>query len=332
MKEPHYLWYVLLVILVVALVLAGWMFFTTTAAFTALATGNVTTGAIEVHAYAGSEVGAVVTVIDQGFHDMGDTNWDGKIDAKDVSLASSCFGKYVSKYPECSAADITGLTPGVPDGKVDARDVALVSKNYGKKAPSYTTPFQTDVKAGQLKLVATYSNQTQTDTRTIYTGTFTKINFDFNPIDVKTYTCPSNTTNYTCSSGTLTCYVCSTEYTTKNYLVNLTAVAYENTTNGTALAGIFYVNDEYSALRAGQKRTLLDATIFGVTTLNTNYTAFYLQSSYETKSSSLTAPFPKSTTVNLIVGSTGGCGALTNSCPNGYTPSCSGSTLTCTKY
>lgn len=41
MKELHYLWYVLMLVIVVALVLAGWMYFTTTAAFTAIVTNKL---------------------------------------------------------------------------------------------------------------------------------------------------------------------------------------------------------------------------------------------------------------------------------------------------
>lgn len=147
--------------------------------------------------------------------------------------------------------------------------------------------------------------------------------------DIKTYTCPTGTTNYTCSNGLLTCYICTTNYTTKNYNITLITITYQNTTNGTILTGIFSINGESVALGAGQIWTISDGTRFGVTTLYLNYSAFYLQSSYETKSSSLTAPFPKSTTVTLIVSTSGGCGAVTNSCPTGYTPSCSGNKLIC---
>lgn len=153
--------------------------------------------------------------------------------------------------------------------------------------------------------------------------------YTYSNVTSVTYACPNGTTNYTCSNGLLTCYICSTNYNTKNYNVTLSTVAYQNTTNGTVLAGIFTVNTETFSLRAGQTRMLTDMTIFGVTTLVLNYSAFYLQSTYETKSSSLTVPFPKSTTVALTVSIGGGCGAGTYSCPSGYTPSCSGSTLIC---
>jgi len=211
MKELHILWYVLIVVIVVTLVLAGWMFFTTQAAYTALAT---TTGTIDVHAfYNNVEVGATVTVIDQGFHDMGDVNWDGKIDVKDVSFVSSCYGKLVSNYPNCGPADITGRTQGVPDGKVDAMDVGRVAAYYGKTAPSYITPFTTTIKAGQLKTIATYSSQTKTNWTTILAGTINTINFYFTPptcSDGTSYSqCSSNKPKY-CNNGNLIdkCSVC----------------------------------------------------------------------------------------------------------------------------
>jgi len=149
--------------------------------------------------------------------------------------------------------------------------------------------------------------------------------------DTKTYSCSSGTTNYTCSNGILTCYICTKSNTTKYYNVTQTAVAYQNLSGNVTLAGIFIVNGETFGLSAGQKHALSDETMFGVTTLYLNYSAFYLQSSYETKSSSLTAPFPKSTIVNLIISQSQGCGAVTNSCPSGYTPSCAvNMTLICT--
>ena len=158
-----------------------------------------------------------------------------------------------------------------------------------------------------------------------YTGYY------WNCQDTKTYTCPNSTTNYTCSSGTLNCYICSTNYTMKNYNVTLSALANQTINGSAVLAGIFTVNGETVGLSAGQRYTLSDNTIFGVTTLMLNYSAFYLQSAYETKSSSLTAPFPKSTSIALIISQSQGCGVVTNSCTSGYTSSCSGNILTCTK-
>ena len=136
--------------------------------------------------------------------------------------------------------------------------------------------------------------------------------------DKITYTCPSGTTNYSCSSNTLMCYICSTSYVTKIY--NVTLMSILNTTYN------YYINGEYASLSLNQSKTLSDGTVFGVT----SSIAFYLRSSYETKYGSVTLPPPSSTAVSLIVSTTPNCTTATYSCPSGYTPSCSGSTLTCT--
>jgi hypothetical protein len=149
--------------------------------------------------------------------------------------------------------------------------------------------------------------------------------------DTKTYSCPNGTTNSSCSNGVLYCLTCTDSYVTKNYSVTQVAIEYQNLSGNVTLSGIFTVNNETFQLKQGQTWMLTDQTIFGVTTLYLNYSAFYLQSAYETKTSSLTAPFPASTMINLKVGKIGGsCGAGSISCPNGYTPSCSVNTLTCT--
>ncbi len=148
--------------------------------------------------------------------------------------------------------------------------------------------------------------------------------------DTKTYTCPIGA-NYSCSSGVLSCMSCNESFVTKNYNVTLIAIGNQTANNTTVLSAIFYINGDSAMLTAGQKKTLSDNTIFGLTLLNLNYSLFYLQSPIETKSSSLTAPFPKSTTVNLKIGKTGGCGGTSFSCSNWYVPSCSADqkTLTC---
>ena len=66
-------------------------------------------------------------------------------------------------------------------------------------------------------------------------------------------------------------------------------------------AAVFDVNGVSFIISSGQTHMLPDQTIFGLTSLISNYSAFYLQSSYENKSSSLTAPFPNSTTIDLTV-------------------------------
>jgi hypothetical protein len=139
--------------------------------------------------------------------------------------------------------------------------------------------------------------------------------------DIKTYTCFNGTTNYSCSNGVLSCQICTTNYTTKDYNVTLTTLANQTVNNSTVLTAIFTVNDETFGLSAGHVHTLPDETMFGVTTLYLNYSAFYLQAA-EKKSSSLTAPFPASTKITLMVSAGGSCGGTSFSCPSGYTPSC----------
>ena len=151
--------------------------------------------------------------------------------------------------------------------------------------------------------------------------------------DIKTYTCPAAppnyTTNNTCLNGVLSCSSYSESYVTKDYVVIENGIAYQNITNVTLMTGIYTINNETVQVREGHTWTLSDGIIFGVTVLSENYTAFYLQSTIETKSSSLYAPYPKSTTVNLKIGKARGGGGTALYCSNWYLPSCSGETLTC---
>jgi len=196
MKELHYLWYVLLVVIVVALVLAGWMYLTTTAAFAAM----TNKGAIDVHAYVGSEVEANITVIGQSFHDLGDINWDGKIDLSDLVMLAKYYNSPASSCPDCDLNH---------DGMIGLGDLVILSNNYNKAvAPSYITPFQTYVKAGKLKLVATYQTQSQTQLYTIVAGTTQTISFYF------IRNCDSQCKSQGYSSGT-----CRTNNTNTNLAV-----------------------------------------------------------------------------------------------------------------
>lgn len=145
--------------------------------------------------------------------------------------------------------------------------------------------------------------------------------------DTQAYSCPGGTSRYICSNGVLSCFNCTTTPNRKDYKVTLNAVGYQ----GPTLSGVFTVNNETLTLGGGQTWTLSDGTIFGVTTLLQNYSAFYLQSSYETKSSWLIAPYPKSTTISLIVSQTETCNPTIYSCTNWYVPSCSGSALICSQ-
>jgi len=60
---------------------------------------------------------------------FGDINGDGKVDIKDVAIASRAFGSYPGHPPWNPVGDINY------DLKVDIKDVAAVSKQYGKIDP-----------------------------------------------------------------------------------------------------------------------------------------------------------------------------------------------------
>jgi len=64
-------------------------------------------------------------------NNIGDVNWDYKVDINDIALAAKAFGSYLGHPRWNPIADITGPTLGVPDGKVDIRDIALIAKNFG---------------------------------------------------------------------------------------------------------------------------------------------------------------------------------------------------------
>jgi hypothetical protein len=57
---------------------------------------------------------------------LGDVNFDGKVDIKDVSTVALAFGAYPGHILWNRVADIN------KDGKIDIKDVALVSRNFGR--------------------------------------------------------------------------------------------------------------------------------------------------------------------------------------------------------
>ncbi len=63
-------------------------------------------------------------------NNIGDINWDYKVDIRDIAMAAAAFGTFPEHERWNPAADITG-PGGVPDGKVDIRDLALIAANYG---------------------------------------------------------------------------------------------------------------------------------------------------------------------------------------------------------
>ncbi|MBS7636095.1 right-handed parallel beta-helix repeat-containing protein [Candidatus Bathyarchaeota archaeon] len=69
-------------------------------------------------------------IIEHGLYEMypthiGDINYDGKVDMKDVAMVSKAFGSYEGYGPWNPICDVNG------DGKVDIKDVAIVSKGFG---------------------------------------------------------------------------------------------------------------------------------------------------------------------------------------------------------
>jgi hypothetical protein len=63
-------------------------------------------------------------------NNIGDINWDYKVDILDVATASLAFGSSPGHPRWNSIADITG-PEGEPDGKVDILDLALIAINFG---------------------------------------------------------------------------------------------------------------------------------------------------------------------------------------------------------
>jgi hypothetical protein len=57
----------------------------------------------------------------------GDLNMDGKVDMKDVAIATKAFGSYPGHERWNPVADES------EDGKIDVFDIALTCRNYGKK-------------------------------------------------------------------------------------------------------------------------------------------------------------------------------------------------------
>ncbi len=69
-------------------------------------------------------------ILEHGLYEMypthiGDINYDGKVDIKDVAMISKAFGSWPGYGPWNPVCDING------DGKVDIKDVAIVSKGFG---------------------------------------------------------------------------------------------------------------------------------------------------------------------------------------------------------
>ena len=57
---------------------------------------------------------------------VGDLNFDGKVDIRDIAIVAYSFGSYASDPRWNPIADIN------EDGKVDIRDIAIVASNFGK--------------------------------------------------------------------------------------------------------------------------------------------------------------------------------------------------------
>lgn len=229
-KSNKTMLYVVFVLVILTIVVLGVYAFNSVGLYTASATNTTPVGTINIHAYVGdtTEIGATVTTIDQGFHDMGDVNWDGKIDGKDIAQISKCYGQPSSCCPQC---DLNY------DNKIDGKDIAVASKNYGRLASYYTAPFMAVVKVGNLKLIASWQGQTQTQWNTIYGGTDNLINLYF--------TIPT---------------------VAKDYIVTFNAMG----SIGNTSAGVFNVNAQTTSLAVGSASALPDGTTFGLISIDTS--------------------------------------------------------------
>jgi hypothetical protein len=64
----------------------------------------------------------------------GDINMDGKVDMKDISIASSAFGSYLGHERWNQIVDEN------EDNKIDMVDIALICRNFGKTYRTIYTP------------------------------------------------------------------------------------------------------------------------------------------------------------------------------------------------
>jgi len=95
-------------------------------------------------------VKATIMVVDSAFHSKGDVNWDGYIDGKDLELIEAAYGSTPDKpnwNPDC---DLNG------DGRVDMRDIGIASSNQGLSAPAYETPARVEVAGGKVVVMGMY--------------------------------------------------------------------------------------------------------------------------------------------------------------------------------
>ena len=58
-----------------------------------------------------------------------DVNNDNKVDGKDITAVSLCFGAHEGGPRWSAPADVNG------DGKIDGRDIWQVARNFGQVAP-----------------------------------------------------------------------------------------------------------------------------------------------------------------------------------------------------
>jgi len=95
-------------------------------------------------------VKATVTVVDSGFHAMGDLNWDGSIDGSDLEIMYAAYGSKPGDPHWNPDADLNG------DGRVDMRDIGIVLRNVGLLAPTYVTPAKAEVLSGKVVVTGVY--------------------------------------------------------------------------------------------------------------------------------------------------------------------------------
>ena len=98
-------------------------------------------------------VKASVTVVDSGFHAMGDINWDGIIDSRDKDLMQAAWRSKPGDPNWNPDADLNG------DGVVGLDDLGTLGRNLGKDAPMFTTPSKVEVSSGKCVVMGNYKAQ-----------------------------------------------------------------------------------------------------------------------------------------------------------------------------
>ncbi len=118
---------------------------------------------------------AAITVVDSAFHQMGDVNWDGKINQADVDLIKAAWLSKPGDPNWNPDADLNG------DGIVNILDVSPVTANFGKTAAVYATPAKADVADGLVAIIG-QNSKNQILKRQFNTSAGKRIIFIFTPM------------------------------------------------------------------------------------------------------------------------------------------------------